>query len=191
MHLLYFVLYSSFSPVILSIPIIALTFLVRYLGRYRQKRKFNWLGALTLAGFLLALINILWNTISFSPFTDGFHFDGNVNLIPIVSIITMVQTIFTNHPSTYSIINFFGNIGFFMPIGFFLPCLSKKLAAGWKVILFGFLLSLFIETWQLFLPSRASDVDDVILNTLGTALGLFLFWILARLFPRLLVRVRA
>ena len=35
----------------------------------------------------------------------------------------------------------------------------------------GLLLSLFIEIAQLAIPSRVTDVDDVILNTLGTAAG--------------------
>jgi glycopeptide antibiotics resistance protein len=38
----------------------------------------------------------------------------------------------------------------------------------------GFLLSLSIELAQLAIPTRATDVDDVILNTLGTAIGALL-----------------
>ena len=40
-----------------------------------------------------------------------------------------------------------------------------------RVTLMGFLLSLSIEVTQLFLATRATDIDDVILNTLGTLLG--------------------
>jgi glycopeptide antibiotics resistance protein len=190
MHFLSFILESSFSIVIVSIPIIALAFLIRYIQRRSQNIAFNGYGALALAGFLFSLINILWNTVSLSPFFEGFHFVGNINLIPIVSIIKMIQTIFTTDPSFYSIINLFGNIGFFIPIGFFLPFLSKKFSSAWKVILFGFLLSLIIEVWQLFLP-RGTDIDDIILNTLGTAVGYFLFWIIAKCFPKLITRVYA
>jgi glycopeptide antibiotics resistance protein len=44
----------------------------------------------------------------------------------------------------------------------------------------GLLLSLFIEIAQLAIPSRVTDVDDVILNTLGTAAGALLAWVLLR-----------
>lgn len=39
------------------------------------------------------------------------------------------------------------------------------------VLLFGLLLSLGVEALQLFLPTRAADVDDVLWNLLGTVTG--------------------
>lgn len=67
------------------------------------------------------------------------------------------------------------NIAGFIPAGFcFLTYFSsvrriKRPAA--TVLLLGFLLSLAIETSQRFLPTRDSDMTDVITNTLGTAIG--------------------
>ena len=40
-----------------------------------------------------------------------------------------------------------------------------------KTVAAGALISLCIEILQLPFPSRASDIDDLILNTLGTAVG--------------------
>ena len=40
-----------------------------------------------------------------------------------------------------------------------------------EVLFFGGLLSAGIELIQLFLPTRAADVDDIIWNVLGTAVG--------------------
>ncbi|WP_053403017.1 VanZ family protein [Priestia koreensis] len=61
------------------------------------------------------------------------------------------------------------NILLFMPFGFFL---SMKKALFRSVILLGILLSLFIEIIQFVIPTgRSSDIDDVILNTIGTFLG--------------------
>ena len=48
----------------------------------------------------------------------------------------------------------------------------------------GLLLSLFIEIAQLAIPSRVTDVDDIILNTLGAASGALLVWIVFRLANR-------
>ena len=67
------------------------------------------------------------------------------------------------------------NIAGFVPLGFcFLSYFSSvrhiKRAAG-TVIVLGFLLSLAIETSQRLLPTRDSDMTDVITNTLGTVLG--------------------
>lgn len=67
------------------------------------------------------------------------------------------------------------NIGGFLPVGFlfmdylFLVRPTKRTAA--IVVLAGFVLSLAIECTQWFLPTRDSDMTDVITNTIGTALG--------------------
>jgi glycopeptide antibiotics resistance protein len=75
-----------------------------------------------------------------------------------------------------------GNIVAFAPVGFSFAGLIRARgrergpARGrWRVffraVSAGFLLSLTVETIQLLLPTRATDVDDLIFNTLGAALG--------------------
>lgn len=64
----------------------------------------------------------------------------------------------------------------FLPIGFFAALLSDK-PRWWKGTLWTFGVSLFIEVFQLFV-SRGTDVDDLILNTLGGLLGHWVFLLL-------------
>ena len=63
---------------------------------------------------------------------------------------------------------FFGNLIWFVPAG-----ILTKLKGGqlWQAVLMGFLLSLSIETAQFVLGSGISELDDLILNTLGALLG--------------------
>lgn len=69
-------------------------------------------------------------------------------------------------------VNIAGNLLIFIPIGFLVPYIWKKLGA--KCILIGFLLSCCVETIQLF-TERNSDYNDIILNTIGTALGYLIY----------------
>jgi glycopeptide antibiotics resistance protein len=77
------------------------------------------------------------------------------------------------------------NIIGFVPVGFLLlnylsvvHPVKRRVATA---ILCGFFLSLTIETSQTFLPTRDSDMSDLITNTLGTAVGVALYrWALAR-----------
>lgn len=180
-----FIFGTLISTLPISLPFILIAWTVTVLYRHHQHKRVNWWWMIALAAFIITLVNILSNTlVSFTPDRDGFQFHGNINLVPFISIFKMVNDLLSSQPSGYSFINFFGNIGFFVPFGFFIPFLSKKFASAWKVILFGCLLSIFIEVWQLFLPARGSDIDDVILNTLGTAIGYLLFWIARKVFPR-------
>lgn len=100
---------------------------------------------------------------------------GSVNIIPFRFLYDTYKEVFENDNINYFLINFIGNIVMFMPIGFCLPVLWE--IKGRYVILTGFLISLFIELSQLFL-SRGTDVDDLILNTLGTAAGLLIYKLL-------------
>ncbi|MGN0536992.1 MAG: VanZ family protein [Acutalibacteraceae bacterium] len=100
---------------------------------------------------------------------------SELRLVPFEVIGQQFQYLFSGYPMPF-LFNVVGNILMFVPMGFFLPLL-KKLSFP-KTVLCGFLFSLFIELAQLPLD-RVTDVDDLILNTTGTAVG-FGFFIFAK-----------
>ncbi|SFD20100.1 MULTISPECIES: VanZ family protein [unclassified Bacillus (in: firmicutes)] len=73
-----------------------------------------------------------------------------------------------------------GNILLFMPLGFALPVLYPMISK-YKVILVGFTVSLGIEIIQgatgfiLGYNYRSCDIDDLLLNTFGSVLGVIVF----------------
>ena len=67
------------------------------------------------------------------------------------------------------------NAVLFLPFGFLLPVLWRKCRSWKSTVAAGFLTSLGIEILQLFCY-RATDVDDLIMNTLGTFLGYIIAW---------------
>lgn len=76
---------------------------------------------------------------------------------------------------------FFGNIIMFVPVGLFAGLLWRG-PKWWKAFLTGLVSSTAIETVQLFI-GRRTDVDDVILNTLGALLGYWIFCAFRYFFP--------
>ena len=67
--------------------------------------------------------------------------------------------------------NLYGNIAMFIPVGLILPFCFKSMNTVRKVVLTGFICSLLIETTQLLLYERKTDIDDIILNTAGVLIG--------------------
>lgn len=67
-------------------------------------------------------------------------------------------------------VNFLGNIAMFVPVGVLLPLVTMKQKWFWSVGL-GFCFSLLIEITQLITARGCFDPDDIILNSLGTAIG--------------------
>jgi VanZ family protein len=77
-------------------------------------------------------------------------------------------------------LDFPANMVLFVPLGFGLACLTTKrglgkLSAILVILTAGFCLSLGIEILQIFLPSRFSSVSDILVNVLGTFVGLLFF----------------
>ena len=79
----------------------------------------------------------------------------------------------------YSPVGYTLNVIMLMPFGFLLPTLFRDKRKLWKTALSGALFSVLIECSQL-LNYRSTDVDDVILNTLGAGIGYFIYRLFAR-----------
>lgn len=71
---------------------------------------------------------------------------------------------------TYQRVEFTANVFMFIPIGtFFLLLFGRRL---WFVaVAAGIALTMAIETVQLFLPNRVSDISDIIANSSGATIG--------------------
>lgn len=74
------------------------------------------------------------------------------------------------------------NIILFVPMGLFLPILYEKYDKLGKIALLGFLLSLSVEIVQLF-GFGATDINDLITNTVGACLGYGLYKQLVKAIP--------
>ena len=75
------------------------------------------------------------------------------------------------------------NIALLLPLGFLLPLIWPNYNRFWRILIFGAALSLLIELSQL-LNIRSTDIDDLLLNTLGAALGFLLFCLYQFVFCR-------
>jgi glycopeptide antibiotics resistance protein len=68
-------------------------------------------------------------------------------------------------------VNIFGNVAVFAPLGAAFVVLDRPRPRLWRAALAGAALSSAIEVIQFQSGRRFTDVDDVILNTLGAVLG--------------------
>ena len=74
------------------------------------------------------------------------------------------------------------NVVLFIPLGIFLPLLYKKFDKMGKIALAGFLISASVEVVQMF-GCGATDINDLITNTVGVCLGFCIYKMLCRIIP--------
>lgn len=120
--------------------------------------------------FLLLYVCVLAGIFSVTglPTFKYCRFELSMNFIPMVDIL--------NSPKQYLL-----NVLMFVPVGFLLPILWEKYK-DWKYVLgFGCFLTGFIEVAQIF-TFRTTDIDDLLTNLLGAALGFWAVTFLSRKF---------
>ena len=159
----------TFMVILISV----LWMIVRGVVWVKQKR-IAWKRELQLLFIYICIIVV--TRFTFCPFgkVDGriqplvFYKDNwftfRINLVPIVHLFDYPQM-------SEALLNFIGNTTMFIPIGIVWPSVFKKLNTHVKVIAAGVGYSLCIELVQLPFYDRVSDIDDLILNSLGYLIG--------------------
>ncbi len=139
-----------------------------------KNKQFNWKRELQLILVYICIVVVV--RFTFFPFSkvDGRiqplvldmqnMWPFRINWIPFVNLF--------DYPNTRDIlINIIGNTTMFIPLGIVWPIVFKELDTHKKVIAAGVGCSLLIEILQLPFFIRVSDVDDLILNSLGYMMG--------------------
>ena len=115
-------------------------------------------------------------------FESAKAFPFRVNWIPFINLF--------DYPEMRDIlINVIGNTAMFIPLGIVWPSVYKGLDTHKKVISAGVGVSLCIEILQLPFYDRVSDIDDLLLNSLGFIIG-YLLYLLAKLLSKKVRRIK-
>lgn len=92
----------------------------------------------------------------------------------------------SSHPGqvSHAVINLAGNVIMFVPLGFLVPCIWQKTGKfGWHLLTM--VLSIVgIELIQLFTLLGTCDVDDLLLNLVGTTMGFLLWKLCCRMYKK-------
>lgn len=143
-----------------------------------KHKKIEWKRELQLLLVYICIIVIV--RFTFCPFgkVDGkiqpLIFDVErmlpfkINLVPFIYMTDYIAL-------REMTLNFVGNTLMFLPVGIVYPIVYKDLNNPVKVIAAGMGFSLAIEILQLPFYERVSDIDDLILNTLGYVLGYLIY----------------
>lgn len=134
-----------------------------------KKTKQQWISLLGCGLIAFVYVLVILNMVVFKNGLTTQY--GGLNLIPFRFVID-----YLSGDSSLSIIlyNLFGNIAIFIPLGILIKVfLSNKTCK--QVVLIGGSISLFIELTQAVIGLGIGDIDDLIMNMLGTLLGVILY----------------
>lgn len=129
----------------------------------------------------LAAWGLLLVAVTFFPLVMIFYdWAGTSNFVPFASISQLLRETSTETAIT----NIGGNLVLLAPFGFLMPALFARMRSLWATTWRAALVSVAIEVGQGVTGARASDVDDVILNTAGAMAGYLVYrglrWVLER-----------
>lgn len=108
--------------------------------------------------------------------TDGYWstLSQHLSLMPFHTIRLFANVLLGNYGDgsrRSAIINLLGNVIMFLPLGFLPPLLWKAFNKLWKTLLWGAGIIVCVELVQLFALVGNCDIDDLLLNLVGIAMG--------------------
>ncbi|MDO4912099.1 MAG: VanZ family protein [Lactobacillus sp.] len=137
--------------------------------RHRRSLKSEFSVWLLVFYLLLVMFGTVFRDAYF-PTQMTWYFNrplSDINFIPF----EMTVKLFHGESLVDFVYNSFGNVLCFLPLGILLPITFKYYRKFNRIIITGMLFSLIIESLQFVLMTGVSDIDDIIFNTIGAAIG--------------------
>ena len=130
---------------------------------------------ISFAAYVLLMLWLLFIRLRGVEVTDYWaQVAGRINLIPFSSSLSMLRTLWHNPRLDVLwvvVYNLGGNIVMFVPLGFFLPALWGKFRKFGKAMGAVALIMACVELTQLLTLRGFCEIDDVLLNLIGAAIG--------------------
>ena len=129
------------------------------------------------AVFMAYCALMLWLLFDRPGYTEGIPYWEQVaqqlNLIPFRTLRLFAGLLDSTRPEYVraAVINLGGNILMFIPLGFLLPRVFPRCTPLSRVLLATAVIITAVELLQLFTLVGTCDIDDLILNVLGSGLG--------------------
>lgn len=113
---------------------------------------------------------VIWNKNSLTSYLKY-----SFNIIPLKTIKLFTNGYINGYVSFKNFSNnIIGNFCAFMPYAIFLPLMFKKMNKYYKFLITMIIIVLFIEIVQFLTVSGSCDIDDLILNVLGSSVIYFI-----------------
>jgi glycopeptide antibiotics resistance protein len=166
------VLLIGYELLTVILPFIITFVILSLLYRHKKIEKINghFLIMFIFSLYIFAVFFVTGAGTIYNLQSYGFHLDGGqLNILPFSQNIDIADYLL--------------NILLFIPYGFLLPLIWPNINKLKYVLLSGVSFSLLIEISQ-SINNRRTDIDDLLMNTLGALLGYLLFKMFIRLTKR-------
>ena len=147
---------------------------------YKEIKFKNEIIVNSFAIYIILLIKITLLPISINAISFDETYKLNFEYLPIS--LTPIITLIDNGSIFLMVKNILGNIFLFIPFGLIAPCIFKKLKNLKLIIIVSLIVSSSIEIIQLIeyifsisVNTRITDINDIILNVLGSFIGFYIF----------------
>ena len=154
-----------------SLPaVILVRFIFHKISKHRLK-EVNWFHEAGVILLFAVLAGIASQTIL--PESNQYNFIL-INLKPFNKF-AEIKDAAGRYMFRYIVTEVYGNIMLFAPVGLLMPLVWRKQEKFWVLLVSGIAISTAIEVVQLALPLRATDIDDIIMNTCGALIGYVIY----------------
>lgn len=120
-----------------------------------------------------------------ADWTFSSYVKAYTNLVPFATLAEYARRLAADTINVETVVyNVLGSIALFVPLGVIMPFFFEKLAKLWRCAAASLGVSFVIELLQLVLRRGSFDIDDMILNVVGAAVGYAIFFALKKLFSK-------